>query len=584
MKIAAGSKIGAYEILASIGAGGMGEVYKARDTELGRDIAIKVLPEHISTQTAALARLENEARLASSLSHPNIVTIHSIGWEGRRRYIAMELIDGSTLQELIDRGPIPMDQALNIMAQVADGLAKAHEAGIVHRDLKPKNVMLTRDGIAKILDFGLSKLTLSLIDSQAPTPTHVDPVDGLTKPGTILGTIEYMSPEQASGRPVDFRSDQFSMGSLIYEILTGEKPFHRKTPVQTLSFIIEGEPRPASQINPRVPPVLEDVIRRCMMKDPRKRYASTRELAQELRELQMSSHAPDRHWTRRDWIRASLGAGIPLAVGGGLWMWFQRPYRPEPEALDWYQRGMSALHSMTFDTARKAFEQAVAADPKFALAQASLARAYDEMDYSERAKESMLRALAAAREERLSSGDEARLRAIQFMVSREYDRALPLLRQLEDDAGDREKPAAALESGWLAQKREDTEGAADAYSRALKMDSRYAAARLRLGFIQQRRLQDELAIESFTQAESLYNASSDLEGITETLYQRANLLNRRNRASEAMASIDKGLAVAQALGNRYQEIRLQLLKAAAVRKLDRTRAPASWRKTPLARR
>jgi len=316
-----------------------------------------------------------------------------------------------------------------------------------------------------------------------------------------------------------------------------------------------------------VPQRLEAVIQRCIMKDPRKRYASTRELAHELRELQLSFQTPPRRLTRRDLIRISAGAGAALVAGGGVWMWLQRPYQPRPEALDWYRKGMAALHSMTFDTARKAFEQAVAADPEFALAHASLARAYDELDYSERAKESMLRALAAAQETRISGKDQKRLRAMQFTVSREYDRAVPLLRQLETEADDREKAAAALESGWLAQQREDTESAAGAYERALRIDPRYAAARLRLGFIQQRRLQDEHALNSFTEAERLYDAASDLEGMTETLYQRANLLNRRSRASEAVVSIEKALAIAQAVGNRYQQIRLQLLRATATRKL-----------------
>jgi tetratricopeptide (TPR) repeat protein len=566
MTLARGSQLGPYEILTPIGAGGMGEVYRARDPQLGRDVAIKVLPENVATEEERLARFENEARLASSLNHPNIVTIHSIGGESRYRYIAMEFIDGPTLQDLMEQGPIPVNDALSIAAQVANGLAKAHEAGIIHRDLKPKNVMVTKDGQAKILDFGLSKLTRSL-DSEAPTATAMKPGDGLTQPGTLLGTAEYMSPEQAAGRPLDFRSDQFSLGSLIYAILTGKQPFHRGSAVQTLSCIIEGEPPPVSEINPRVPHSLQTILNRCLMKDPGSRYASTRDLARDLHQLELDCRMPSRAWGRRDWARAIMLVGLLLVLVGGIWVWTHRPYQPQPVALDWYRKGSTAMHSMTFEAARKAFDRAVAADPKFALAQAGLARAYDELDYSERAKEWMLRATAVAQETRLSVRDQNRLRALQFMVSRDYDRAAPLLHYLERTADSQEKPSALLETGWLAQQREDTEGAAAAYERALKLDPGYAAAKLRLGFIQQRRGENDLALKSFAEAVTLYSASGDPEGVTEALYQRANLLNRRSRAAEAMPFINKALSIAHTEGNRYQEIRLQLLQSVAARNL-----------------
>jgi tetratricopeptide (TPR) repeat protein len=569
MKLDAGSTIGPYQIVALIGAGGMGEVYKARDPQLARDAAIKVLPEHVSARNEALARLENEARLASSLNHPNIVTIYSIGWEGPHRYIAMEYLDGPTLQDLVDVGPIPVDRAIGIASQVADGLAKAHEAGIVHRDLKPKNVMLTGDGVAKILDFGLSKMAEPILHPDERTPTYVDGDNGLTRPGTILGTIDYMSPEQAAGRSVDFHSDQFALGSVIYTLLTSRRPFHRETAVQTLNSIIESDPQPASKLNPHVPQELDLLIRRCMMKDPLNRYDSTRDLARDLRSMELKRQPHSRYWTRRDVIRASLTVGLPLAAGGGLWIWIRRPYQPDPAALEWYQKGLSAFHSMAFDSARKAFERAGASDAKFALAQASAGIAYDLLGYSDRATKSMLQAVAAARETRLSRDEEMRLRALQLIVSREYDRAVPLFRQLENAADGRERAAAALEFGWLAEKREDTEGAGAAYERALKINPAYAAARLRLGYIQQRRGEDASALKSYAQAEELYDAATDFEGVTECLYQRASLLNRRSRSAEALPLIEKAIQVARVGGYRYQEIRLQLLKSAALTKLGR---------------
>jgi serine/threonine protein kinase len=569
MKLEPGSKIGPYEIVTLIGAGGMGEVYRARDPNLNRDVAIKILLDDISTGEKQIARFENEARLASSLNHPNIITIYSMGRQNQHCYIAMELIYGQTLQELTEKGPMPVEQALKIAAQVADGLAKAHDAGIVHRDLKPQNVMVTKDGHVKILDFGLSKLIRFAVDSVAPTESAVgiaNRAESLTQSGTILGTVDYMSPEQAAGRPVDYRSDQFSMGSLMYAILTGNRPFNRESAVQTLIQIIEGEPRPIDELNPRVPATLQAVIRRCLMKNPRDRYQSTQELAHDLQQLELDSKVPLRRWTRRDRIRALFGLLILLVVLGSIWIWNQRTYHPEPAAVEWYQKGLSAMHSMSFDSARRAFDQAVALDSKFVLAQASLARAYAEMDYSEQAKELMLKATVEAQEINLSGIDMQRLRVLQYMVSRQYELAVPLQRQLEQSVDKQDKPAAAFESGWLAETQGDTEGAVAAYERALEMDPGYAAAKLRLGCIGQYSGEDKLALESFTEAENLYRAMSNSEGVSETLYQQANFLNRRSRPAEAMEIIDEAIALVHAIENRYQEIRLLLLQSAVVRK------------------
>jgi serine/threonine protein kinase len=213
----------------------MGEVYRARDTRLGRDVAIKVLPAALAGDTDRLKRFETEARAASSLNHPNIVTIHDIGESRGTSFIAMEMVDGQTLRELLADGPVATKRLLAVAAQVADGLAKAHEAGIVHRDLKPENVMVTRDGLVKILDFGLAKLTQRddpAERTQAPT------VSGATAAGSVMGTVGYMSPEQAIGKPLDFRSDHFSFGSIVYEMATGKRAFARATRPEILTAII----------------------------------------------------------------------------------------------------------------------------------------------------------------------------------------------------------------------------------------------------------------------------------------------------------------------------------------------------------
>jgi predicted ATPase len=277
MPLASGDKLGPFEILAPLGAGGMGEVYRARDTRLERTVAIKLLPTEFSTNSNRLHRFADEARSASALNHPNIVTIYELSQEGTTPYIAMELVEGQTLRELLSSGLLPMRKTIEIAAQIAEGLTKAHEAGITHRDLKPENIMVSHDGFAKILDFGLAK-QISSGGSADLSNTSVS----LTGPGIVLGTVGYMSPEQAEGLPLDFRSDQFSFGLVLYEMVTGERPFQRATAAETLVAILREGAAPIAARNPDVPAPLCWAIERCLAKQPDKRYVSTRELAREL--------------------------------------------------------------------------------------------------------------------------------------------------------------------------------------------------------------------------------------------------------------------------------------------------------------
>jgi serine/threonine-protein kinase len=280
MSVPSGTHLGPYEVISRIGAGGMGEVYRARDTRLGRLVAIKILPARFSEDGNRLARFEQEACSASALNHPNIITIYDIGSSESGIYIAMELIEGRTLREILNSGPVPLKKAIHIGAQLADGLARAHEAGIIHRDLKPENFMIRKDGFAKILDFGLAK-----ISSSKPEEASFLPTSPQTDAGIILGTAAYMSPEQASGQPVDFRSDQFSFGTILYEMVTGKNPFNRKTTVDTLSAIINEESKPVSSLNPQAPPPIQWIIERCMAKNSEDRYGSTRDLAKDIQNI-----------------------------------------------------------------------------------------------------------------------------------------------------------------------------------------------------------------------------------------------------------------------------------------------------------
>ena len=278
--LARGMKLGPYEIVAPLGSGGMGEVYRAYDGNLQREVAVKILPTIIAGDPNLLMRFRREAHILASLNHPNIVTIYDIGQDSQTAYLAMELVDGKCLDEILAAGPMSIHDVLDVAAQIGTGLAVAHESRIVHRDLKPKNVMIRNDGLAKILDFGLSKLSPGI------PPLDSNRSLSVTEPGTILGTIDYMSPEQASGLPMDFRSDQFSFGSLVYEMVSRQQPFRRASGPQTLAAIIEDEPKPLALLNPKVPAALETILHRCMAKKPEQRYASTEDLARELRKLQ----------------------------------------------------------------------------------------------------------------------------------------------------------------------------------------------------------------------------------------------------------------------------------------------------------
>ena len=312
MTLSAGARLGPYEILSLLGAGGMGEVYRARDTRLERDVALKVLPEAVASDPARLRRFEQEARAASALNHPNIVTIYDVGREGRVSYIAMEKIDGVSLRERLAGGRLPVRAAFNIGSQIASGLAKAHASGLVHRDLKPENVMVTADGLVKILDFGLAKFSpspsVAEVASRAPTEVRA------TEPGVILGTVGYMSPEQAGGRSLDFRSDQFSLGVILYEMAAGVRPFQRATAVETLTAILQEEPPPLGVVNPDAPEALRTIVRRCLAKEPEGRYASTHDLAHDLRSVSDTASAASPIVNVRGGRAVWIGAGIAVAL------------------------------------------------------------------------------------------------------------------------------------------------------------------------------------------------------------------------------------------------------------------------------
>jgi predicted ATPase len=299
LRLPAGSRFGRYEILGPLGAGGMGEVYRARDPRLGRELAIKVLARKLSGSKLDVKRFEREAESASALNHPNIVTIFELGQVENTYYIAMELVEGQLLRDMLRAGPIPLQTVLPIATQIVDGLAKAHAAGVMHRDLKPENVMISRDGLVKILDFGLAKLVST--DTDTNRPLNLETVStSETNPGAVLGTLPYMSPEQANGQPLDFRSDQFSLGSLLYEMVTGKRAFPHQGAAEILAAILRDQPEAAATLNPQAPAPLCWVIERCLAKNPKDRYDSTHDLARDLAAIRdRLPEAPSRHLAPR---------------------------------------------------------------------------------------------------------------------------------------------------------------------------------------------------------------------------------------------------------------------------------------------
>src|ERR1700674_1905367 len=331
MSISAGTRLGPYEILSPLGAGGMGEVYRARDSRLGREVAVKVLPASFSADPDRLRRFEQEARAAGLLNHPNITAVYDIGSADGAPYVVSELLEGETLRSRLAAGALPPRKAIDYAIQIARGLAAAHEKGIVHRDLKPENLFITKDGRVKILDFGLAKLTHS--DDGWGEKTNRPTVTAGTDPGVVLGTMGYMSPEQVRGRDADRRSDLFSFGAILYEMLSGQRAFRGDTAADTITAILTKEPPDLSQTNKDIPPGLDRIVRHCLEKNPEERFESARDAAFDLEALsglsapQAGAQAAGRSRRRR--LAPAFGlAALAAAMGIGYVVGTRRAAAP----------------------------------------------------------------------------------------------------------------------------------------------------------------------------------------------------------------------------------------------------------------
>ena len=285
MALTPGIKLGPYEIIAPLGAGGMGEVYRARDTRLERTVAIKILPSHLSENAEAQQRFEREARTISSLNHPNICTLYDVGHQDGMHFLVMEYLEGETLADRLRKGPLPIAQILKCGMEICEGLERAHRGGVVHRDLKPGNIMLTKSG-AKLMDFGLAKPAVVRVDSSSSlTVTMSTPAGShpLTAAGTVMGTFQYMSPEQVEGKEADARSDIFALGAVLYEMATGKRAFEGKTAASAMAAVLERSPEAISLLQPTAPAGLDHVVQGCLAKEPDERWQSAGDIARELR-------------------------------------------------------------------------------------------------------------------------------------------------------------------------------------------------------------------------------------------------------------------------------------------------------------
>jgi tetratricopeptide (TPR) repeat protein len=544
----------------------MGEVYEVLDELLNERVALKTLRADVCHDSSLLRRFQTEIQLARKVTHPSICRLFEVGVHRfadvsrpELHFFTMQLLEGETLKGRIQRsGRLTSAEAFPFILQMAEGLQAAHDEGIIHRDFKSGNVILTKNR-AVITDFGLAGLDPSL--------PRADSARTVSAEVRIAGTIAYMSPEQMSGGAVTPVSDIYSFGIVLFEMATGRLPFEDRHIIQSAMQRARGRIPVVRDIAPGIDPRWDFAIRRCLEVEPSRRFQSAADLASVFRDPGWS--LPRVYWTRRLW--GQIAAASVLSLGAWTyWIWSHRPYQPKPEALTWYQRGVDAFRAVTYEAARRDLEKAVATDPQYAPAHAYLGAVYSELDMSERANESILKALSIAQEERLEKLDALRVRALQSVISRDFEHAQPLFEQLRAAATATEKPGAYLELAWLALKGEDNPRAVPLLQQALKIDPALAGAKLRLASVMDRLGKKDDAQKLFEEAESLFNTASNYDGVAETLLQRAISLGKANRTGESEVLIGRAMALAVSTGDVYHQLRLQLVLALAYRNTGRT--------------
>jgi serine/threonine protein kinase/tetratricopeptide (TPR) repeat protein len=578
-----GETISQYRIIEPLGEGGMGVVYLAEDTTLGRRVAMKFLS---TTTKEYRARFLREARAVSALSHPNIATVFGYGeTDDGQPYIVMELIEGQPLNEKLRAGSLPLPEAVRIVSYIAEALGEAHRKGVVHRDVKPSNVIVTDRGQVKVLDFGLVKQiseqsTFGGSDQKTLPSTR-------TRSDVIVGTPLYLSPEQATGKAIDGRSDLFALGAVLYECITGQSAFGGGSVIEIGAQVIHVTPIIPSKLNDHIPPELDRITMKAIEKKPDARYQSADELIADL-QLVLPMLVGDDFRTGRPTGRVkrqptgsasalttliepfrrpgpSVGifilAILAVAIASVIFIsWWRRPtaYQPNAAAQSWYEKGTDALRNGAFLQATTLLQKAIEADPKFALAHARLAEAWTELDYADRAKDELILAQPLGEaDSQLPRIDELYVQGIRATVTRKYSDAVEsykeLVRLLPDDKG------VLLDLGRAYEKNDDLKPAVSSFEAVANRDPQYPTPFLRAAILYGRQVKKDAAWTAFDKADELYQALGNFEGQAEAAYQRGYLLNQFNDLDAARKYFQRALDLAKTTGNDYQHVK-SLLK------------------------
>jgi tetratricopeptide (TPR) repeat protein/tRNA A-37 threonylcarbamoyl transferase component Bud32 len=550
-----------YRLVRLIGQGGMGEVFLADDLTLGRQVAIKFLPRERTHDPEARQRLLREARAAAAVDHPGICTVYEAGeTPDGAVFVVMPYIDGEPLSSVLPRGPMAVRDALSFCAKLADALGAAHRKGIVHRDVKPANVMVTSTGAPKLLDLGIAKVVFHAIAG-----ADASTISNASAPGTVLGTPSYMSPEQIQRRPIDGRSDLFSLGLVLYECLTGRRAFEGTSVMEVAGNILHVHPPAPSTIKSDVTPSVDELCRRLLAKDPADRFQSADEVVGAIRVLVPDTSRDDLQPVpaRRRAFRRGMALGIAALtiVFASLagWIWSRPRSLPAapPDASQWYEQGVEAIRAGSYLTGRKALEQAVLKYPDYVQAYARLAEACAELDDANGAQLRLVRMSSIVPDtSRLAPVDRLRLEAVRALVLRDVDQSIAWYQELvklhPDDAG------AWLDLGRAQEAAGFRTAARESYERAIGQDRDYAAAYLRLGTVRSLELRSDEALAAFTEALRLYELRSDFEGQTEVLIRRGSFFDATGDLKKARADLERARRLAESSNAVNQQVRVQL--------------------------
>lgn len=574
--------IGRYEIKSLLGEGGMGKVYLAKDTQLERLAAVKILSPYYSDDEHRIKRFFQEAKSASALNHPNILTIYEIGSFKETYFIAAEYVKGETLRQRQNRKRFSVSEILKVSKQVVSALKAAHEANIVHRDIKPENIMLRADGLVKVLDFGLAKL---IADKQNALDSKIANINQVnTAPRVVLGTVAYMSPEQARGKKTDFRTDIWSFGVCLYELLAGFSPFKGETMNDQIAEILTSEPPP---LDSEISYDLTRIVNKCLKKNAEERYQNADELLEELKIFENSfkgggqtekitsytevqATSGNRFKTVFTQLTAPIMAkGIGraafvsvlscvlfLAAFGFYNFRTNAVYRPNPEAVRWYLEASGAARNGNDFKAQKLLEQAVNIDAKYLPAQAKLAEIWFNRDYEDKAAQTMLKVTEEISQLKgLSENEEIYLQAVTATVRRDYRTALENYQKIAERTPENEKISALFDVGRAFEKLEDSQNAARNYEEIVRRDPQFAAAYLRLGLIYWFDDEREKSLEALQKAETIYSSHSDYDGLGSHFYMKGSLYGYNNEFPEAEKYLNKALELSKATNNFGLEIR-----------------------------